>query len=442
MIGLQIGYQFLRLVRWLARNLGVLILAFVLAVVVWVSAVVTADPNQKKVLRPVPIQIVDQDPGLLVIGSIPEEAALTLEAPSSVWEQIENNPGSVRAWVDLAGVGPGEHTLPVKVQIGLSPIRYISTDPAEISIKLEALSSKTLPVELIITGEPPLGYKQGEPVLHPEEVQISGPESAVSEVVRAVVSLDISGASQTVTRSLSVQALDKNGAAVNDVIITPKSVTVVEPIDLLRGFKNVAVKVVTEGRLAEGYRLTSITVTPPIVTVSSDNPQLINQLPGFIETTPVDLTGMNDDTEVNVALNLPTGISLVREPGVLVQVGIAAIEGSLKLSIPVEFLGLPPGYTANASPTAVDLIITGPLPVLDTLSPSSFRVVVDLTDLPPNTYQITPVVDLAPEAIVIQAMLPETVEVTISIAPTPSPTPRPNPAVTVIPPNPTPTKKP
>ena len=114
-----------------------------------------------------------------------------------------------------------------------------------------------------------------------------------------------------------------------------------------------AVKLLATGQVASGYRLTSITVNPPTVTVFSSDPKLVNQLPGFVETKPVDLNGLTDDSEFNVELDLPEGISLVSEPGVLVQIDIAPIEGNLKLTIPVEVLGLSPEFAAQISPLSL-----------------------------------------------------------------------------------------
>ena len=57
--------------------------------------------------------------------------------------------------------------------------------------------------------------------------------------------------------------------------------------------------------------------------------------------------------------------------------------------------------------------------MLDTLTSASFRAVVDLTGLSPGAYQLAPVVDLVPEAIIIESIVPQTVEVVISEAPTP-----------------------
>ena len=127
---------------------------------------------------------------------------------------------------------------------------------------------------------------------------------------------------------------------------------------------------------------------------------------------------------VSVDLNLPEGITAVRDPNVIVQISVAAIEGSLTLTLPVEVVNLSPDLQAAISPLTIDVIIAGPLFVLEQLTQENFRVVVDLTGLPPGVYQRTPVVELAPDQVRIQTTLPESVEVTIQIAPTSIVTPQ------------------
>jgi YbbR domain-containing protein len=432
-------------IRWLVRNVSTLLLSFILAVTVWASAVVTADPNQEELFGPAPIEQLGQAADLVITNEIPDQAILTIKAPRSIWDQLKNNPGKVKVWIDLTGLAAGEHTVVVNTKVDLSPLRIIKVEPAVIDLILEQLTTKIMPVDLQVIGEPPLGYRKASPDITPGQVTVTGPASAVERVNKISASLDMTGASQSVKAVVPVRAVDANGALVSDVVLTPKEVIIHQPISIMGGYKNVAVKVMTTGQVASGYRLTNISVTPPTVTVYSTDPQLVNELPGYVETIPVDLTGLTDDTEFNVAINLPPGISLVSEPSVLVQIGVAAIEGSLKLTVPVESLGLSPTLKAIISPATVDIIVNGPLPVLDTLSPASFRAVVDLTNLPEGTYQIEPKLDLIPQAVQIQAILPETVEVVIVLAPTETPTqPATSTPRVVIPPlaTPAPTRKP
>ena len=143
-------------------------------------------------------------------------------------------------------------------------------------------------------------------------------------------------------------------------------------------------------------------------------------------------------------LTLPPGVSVVGEQTVHVQVGIAAIEGSLSLSgIPVEVIGLAPGLGAQISPGTVDVILTGPLPLLDKLTPGDIRFVVDLTGLESGTHQATPQPQILITDIRVQSLNPGTIEVVIGlIGPsTPTPTATLTPAATLLPIH-TPTRNP
>lgn len=409
------------MLRWFGRNLGSMILALLLALVVWVSAVVTADPNEELQFGPVPVERVGQDPALLLVGEIPGQANLTLVAPRSIWEKLNDDPALVHAWIDLTGLPAGEHRLEVKSRVDISPVRFVAIDPPELRLVLEPLVRREVPIYLSVTGELPLGYKAGEAVLDPLTVTVSGPESLVALVSQVRALMDIGGAIETIHQMVSLDPLDMNGNSVPNLTLLPQLVDVTQPISLLGGFKNVVVRVITKGQVANGYRLTNISVSPPTVTVFSDNPLLIEQMPGFVDTLPVNLANLQDDVEVFVGLNLPSGVALVSEASVLVQVSVAAIEGSITLSLPVEVVGLAPDMQASLSPTTIDVILAGPLNVLESLTPSSFRVILDVTGLPPGVYQRTPTIDLLPELVRVQTTLPETVEVTIIQLPTPTP---------------------
>ncbi len=409
--------------RWLVSNLSTMILALVLAVVVWISAVTAANPNIEQT-RSVPLDLVGLDPDMLVVGNVPTQVRVTLEAPSSVMDSMSASEKAVQAWVDISGLEPGNHDLEVQVQINPSyrPVRRSSVIPEIVSITLEPLLTRTYPVNLKVTGDPAVGYQKGRLSSEPSSVTISGAASLVTQIEEVNASMDISGATETIERDLALVAVDQNGEPVSGVTIIPLDVSVSQPIFLQGGYRNVIVRVVTTGQPANGYKLTNITVSPLNVVVFSSDPQLVNDLPGYVETEPVDLTDAVDDIDTYVVINLPEGVTMVGDQFVLVQVSIAAIEGSLTMSLPVIPIGLLPIHTAVISPEIVDVILSGPVPVLDTLTPDDIRVVVDVSDLELGIYQLEPIVDIIPDRIIVEAVLPSTVEVEIIIAPTPTPT--------------------
>jgi YbbR domain-containing protein len=404
-------------------NLSSLILAFLLAVVVWVSAVVAADPNEENVYpQPINLEITGQDPELVLSNSIPSQVRLTVNAPRSIWSRLISEQGVVRAWIDISGLEAGQYIVPVKVQIGLTPHKVVKVEPGEVTISLEPLLASTLDVDLKVTGEPALGYRKGQASVNPRQVAVSGPVSLVSTVASVEAQLDISDLSETIRKEVTLQPLDEKGEVVKGVTVTPPVVPVVQMINLLGGYRNVVVKVVTSGQVTEGYWLTNIIVTPPNVTVFSTDPQLVNELPGFVETEPVDLTGLKDDVDIRVTLDLPEDVTLAGEESVLVRLSIASLEGSLPISLPLEIVGLSPELVAVTSPEQVDVLITGPLPILNNLTPGGIRVSINLAGLLPGKHQVVPEVDLLPTQLKVASILPESVEVTISYAPTPKTT--------------------
>lgn len=424
--------------RWLGRNLGSLLLAFLLAVIVWASAVVSTDPNEERAYpNPLELEVIGLDPGYVITEEFDDQVDLTLNAPRSIWDKMIEDQNHIRTWIDLAGLREGEHTVEVRVQVDLTPVQIVEIDPPIVQVVLEPFVTQTFPVQLSVTGDPALGYRKSSAYSDPFEVTISGPESLVNQVVEARTSLDVTGENDTVRENVPVQALDENRNRVAGVTITPPNVNLTQPIILQGGYRNVVVKVVTTGEVANGYWLTNVSVTPPNVTVFSSNPQLVNELPGFVETDPIDLTGLDDDVDIRATLDLPEGVTLAGEESVLVRLSIAALEGSLPITIPIGAIGLTPENQAFISPESVELLLTGPLTILNSLNPASIRVIVDLTGLETGVHQVTPVVDLLPAQINVASIIPETVEVRIIVAPTPTPTIPP--AILTLTPQPTPT---
>jgi YbbR domain-containing protein len=141
-----------------------------------------------------------------------------------------------------------------------------------------------------------------------------------------------------------------------------------------------------------------------------------------VETNPIDLSGLSDDIDIRATLNLPEGVELVGEESVLVRLSIAAREGTLPITFPLVVVGLPPELEATFAPDTVDVLLAGPLPILNNLNPAGIRVAVNLTGMEVGSFQVEPVVDLLPNQVRVVYILPETVEVTISEAPTPTPT--------------------
>jgi YbbR domain-containing protein len=163
---------------------------------VWVSAVSSADPNEEREYSaPIPITVLGLDPDLVVTGQYDDEVKVSIRAPRSVQERLAANPDAIHAYINLSGLKAGEHTLEPQIAIDLSPTRVTLVSPSEITLKLENILSKEVPVEIRENGALPIGYTAGTPVLSQDSALVIGPESQVLKVEQVVASVDLSKSS-------------------------------------------------------------------------------------------------------------------------------------------------------------------------------------------------------------------------------------------------------
>lgn len=405
----------LKALRSFAKTLPLLLTAFVLAVAVWIMAVTSADPSVEKAYpSAIPVEIIGQSSDLVITGEIPESISLTLRAPTSIWESLTSQKVPVRAIMDLSGLGEGEHTVPIQVQVGIRPVEIRSYSPRSASVLLQTLETKSFDIRVINQGTVAVGFQSNPAELSETSVMVSGAKSFVELVseVRAVVKL--TDAKTDINQTITLQAVDANGSVIKDVSLSPEKITVTQKVVERGGYRNVVVKVVTNGQPASGFRLSSIPVYPPTVTVYSSDPALIDALPGYVETNPIDLSKKTDSFEQEIGLNLPDGVQVIDDLSVLVRVEIMPIIGSQSISdVLVEAAGLNSPLVATILPEKVDIIVSGPLNILDSLDLTTLRVLLDLTDRGVGTYTLEPEYTLNVPDVKIESISPTTFKVTI-----------------------------
>ncbi len=418
------------MLRWLIRNIPTLILSLALAVTIWIIALNEEDPFEEKVFpKPLAVTIVNLPDGMVLVGNPLPTVDVSIRAPKSVWDSL--TPEQLRVTLDLSQAQSGDFTLPLNPTIDNRDARITGITPAQVQVSIENIVNRAVPVRLEVSGQSATGYQAGSGAVIPSQGFVSGPASVADSVSELVARVDLSNTKESIKDNVSLLPLSASGQIVSGITVTPATAAVNIPVKQLGGFRDVAVKAIVEGQVESGYRLTNIVVSPLIVTVFSSDPAVVANMSGFVETETIDISNANDDKEARVGLKLPGGVSLASpQTTVLVQVSIAAIEDSVTIKRELEIQGLGQGLNATASPTTVDVILAGPLPTLDALTPADVRVVLNLLNLPPGLHQVSPeVVDL-PERVTAQAILPATIEVLITGPGTPTQTPSPTPTPT------------
>lgn len=420
------------MLKRLVNDVGTILLALILAVVVWIVAVQEENPVESgEFPESIPIEVLNQPPGTTFLPErFNESVYVTVQAPQSSWRDLRAD--KFTAWIDLEGHDVGEYEVPVQAECIDEDVRITGLRPAKVPVRLRKEVSRTVPVEINLFGSPGLGYEFRPGVIQPLTVTVTGAESLIDEVAKATVNLDLRDRRETFVGTRRVDARRIDDEIVSFVRIEPPSVQITIPVEQKIGTHEVAVRAVTTGTVAAGYWVQGIIVEPPIVTLIGD-PKVVGELAGSVETLALNIDGATGDVVERLPLDLPEQVSPVAVQGVKVTVQIAALRGNVTLVREPVIRGLGANLEATVSPSEVAVTLSGPLPRIRALTDEDVFVYVDLVDKDVGEHRVQ-LTSLVPEGLEVVAILPEYVDVEIRREqPTPTPTFTPTPTATPTP---------
>lgn len=399
-------------------NFGLAALALLLSTTLWV--LVVNDQNPERVDTPdiaIPVEINKVPPGLVVMSGI-EPVRFKIRAPKDRWTTIRSS--SFRASVDLSRLGPGIHAVPVVPEVSDPQIRALEVIPSAVSIRLEEIRERTIPVKVNLIGNVPFGYIYGAPKVEPEVVVASGPASLVQTVETASVDVRLEGISVDIDSAFHPLPVDSSGGTVRSVRLTPQTVKIRIPVQQQVSYKQVGVKASLNGTVAQGYWVESVTVDPPTVTVVGD-PKVLAGI-NYLDTTPVNVNGASNNIVQELRIEVPQGISLLQQHTVKVRVNVSTLQTSQTVRVAPRVNNLHPKLRVDGSPPFVEVTLQGPAPVMQGLRVDAIGVGLDVSGLGEGVHELRPSVS-TPPAVSVVSVNPESVSLLLMPVPTPTAVP-------------------
>ena len=165
------------------HNLGVKLIALVVALFIWFSA---SGQQQATRFFIVPLKLVGIPDSLIVVGTVPVEAEVTIAGTKR--ELLYLNFRRIEVVVNLAAAESGRFrerlsASNVVARGGLDTRNVRIISPISIDLFFERLILKRIPVELTVTGSISPGYLLVEgPSVEPAEIVVKGPASLLSRL--------------------------------------------------------------------------------------------------------------------------------------------------------------------------------------------------------------------------------------------------------------------
>ena len=415
-------------VQFFVSNLSWMGASVVLALMIWIAANMADDPVIQDELDRVAVQI-ELPEGFVVTGQ-PEVTTVTavIRASRTQWDLL--TPDSVLVTANLSGYDqPGTYRVELEADV-IAPLRgrVVALRPTVWSITMDRQVEQRLPIQVIVTNDPPLGYTYPSELTCAEfEVIVQGSAERVASVQQVEARLNLSDDVNPVTRNVNLTAVQSNGLRARDVTLIPASITCFVDIQPRTDVFQMPVLPRVAGSPPPGYDFTGYSDIEPDTVPLTGDLGAIRSLPGLIRTAPIDLMDRTETFTIEVPLDLPEGVTTVPE-NQLIQVTVS-IEPQVTTrpfeDVPVEVVGLDTTqFRAVGLADTVTVFISAPPGHLP--PPEGVRAIVDLTGLAPGVHAVKPIGLIEGEEPTEDVMLtisPDELNVTIeAINPTPPPT--------------------
>ncbi len=357
------------------------LLSLVIATVMWLYVATAESPV---VERDMTIDLHVRGLGTdRVVVQAPSRVQIRLQGPRSALTLL--TPALLDASVDLSGLRPGEHRVPVYVATP-PEVRVVDRTPADALVVLDVLTRRRVPVQVDLAGTPPEGVTMGRPRVSPPSVVLSGAATQVEEVRLALVSLDMTNLRQQTAFSLPVHLVDATGQEVRGLTIEPSQVEATIPVRA-----GVITKVVPVVPTLVGVPLPPLAVTGAVVNPGTTTLSGPADLLGGVQaaqTVAVDIGRARGDVTRRVALQVPPGVSSsVRQVTVVIHIGHALLSTVFR-AVPVKIVGQPAGTVARVVPDRVEVQVEGPQDLVRGLSAQAITVEVNATGRPPGEHRM------------------------------------------------------
>lgn len=289
--------------NFLLKNWHVKILSLVAASVFWFF--VLSSVNTFFVYpTPLPIETFNVPEDLAVVNAL-GDATLTVRADQDIYKNLTTDNFTV--YVDLNGLSAGEQTVQVSVNSKKTDVSVVAIDPIQVIAVLEEVQTKEVPMEFELKGNPASNYtaflQDNLEIL----VEVSGAESIVEKVKKAVATLTLTGTETgEVTRTVEINVYDARGVELTQVTTNPETVEMNAIVEPESAVKTVGIKVNTEGEM-DGY-ISQIQTTPDVVQIQGNAATL--EAIDYLETEPVFIDPGQTQIIATAELVLPEGVSL------------------------------------------------------------------------------------------------------------------------------------
>ena len=364
-----------------------LVLALIVAIVLWAYVLVDVNQSSTETVKGVPITILNEDTleenDLVLLSTDCEKVNITYSCQRTSSGKIKDSEFSVTA--DVEGLKEGSH----KVKLFISA-------PEDVSVESINIQKITVTIDELVTEEktvtPVIDNSDGDETepnilqLSDDTVFVKGAKTLVDRIVTMNAVLDASKVG-TEMKSFTVPlvAVDNNGKEVENVQPSKENVSVTA---VLLKKKTVDLDVTVEGLESGGFQRT---VSAPSTITLKGRDSILSGIEK-ISCQSIDLTDVYEDTTISLTPILPSGVNLASESeNLYIKVSVKGAETKTFTfsENDVVVSGISENMSATVENVKIKVTLTAASDEMEEISAEDFVLTADASGLEAGSHTVS-----------------------------------------------------
>ena len=381
-------------------KLFAMIVSVLAAMCLWVYVVTVVNPDGDMVIGNIPVtfsgaEVLREDHGLVITGDYQEFVSVHFYGKNTDLKTLDQHKDEIKAVIDVSKVrSTKEYTMTYDITlpsaVSASSITKMDKNPSSITFRVERQITKSVEVKGDFANvKIAEGFMLDSTSFDYDSVTVEGPESIVSTIDSAQVTLDRSNVDKTITESVSYVLLDKSGEQVDPTELTLSTDAIEVTMKIVK-YKVVPIEV----QLLYGDGLQEQDVSydyePKAVTLSGDSAVLDGL--NSIQLDPIDLSMLtsNDETVTQTILIPNDAKNVSGEENVSVRITITGKQIKTLRTTNIVFIGVDETqFKATSLSQQVQVTIRADAADANKITANNIRIVADMSAYTQTgTYQV------------------------------------------------------
>ncbi len=331
-------------------KLFTMIISVLAATCLWIYVVTVVNPDGDTLNGNIPVtfsgaEVLREDHGLVITGDYQEFVSVRFYGKNTDLKQLDQHKDEIRAVVDVSKVrSTKEYTMTYDLQlpggVSAASITKMDKNPSTITFNVERQISKAVEVKGDFSNvKIAEGYMLDSTRFDYDTITVEGPESIVSTIDHAQVTLERSNVDKTITESVPFTLIAKDGSEVASSELTLSADAVEVTMNVVK-YKVVPIEVqFTEGG---GAKISDLKwdYSPKSITLSGDSTVLDGL--NSIQLDPIDLSALssNEQTVTRTILIPNNAKNVSGEEEVSIQITITGKQIKTLRTTNIVFIGV------------------------------------------------------------------------------------------------------